>query len=164
MLGLHCCVQAFSSCGKWGPILYRDCEGHSLFSVVKASHCSGFSCCAAQALGLKVLVAMKHGGLQPMGSKSWTQWLTHAHMGSSWIRDWTDVPCIARQILNYWTTREALNFLTYMQDPLLFGPHTLLAQVSYCSLLHLLIDHRRLFAEPGSGLGTLLNTGLQVDY
>ena len=30
------------------------------------------------------------------------------HAGSSWIRDWTDVPWIARQIFNHWTTREAL--------------------------------------------------------
>ena len=28
-------------------------------------------------------------------------------MGSSWTRDWTCVPCIGRQILNLWTTREA---------------------------------------------------------
>ena len=27
-------------------------------------------------------------------------------MGSSWTRDWIGVPCIGRQILNYWTTRE----------------------------------------------------------
>ena len=27
---------------------------------------------------------------------------------SSWIRDRTNVPCIARQILNHWTIREAL--------------------------------------------------------
>ena len=28
-------------------------------------------------------------------------------MGSSWTRDQTQVPCIGRQILNHWTTREA---------------------------------------------------------
>ena len=27
--------------------------------------------------------------------------------GSSWPRDWTHVPCIGRQILYYWDTREA---------------------------------------------------------
>jgi len=27
-------------------------------------------------------------------------------VGSSWTRDQTCVPCIERQILNYWTTRE----------------------------------------------------------
>ena len=30
-------------------------------------------------------------------------------MGSSWTRDQTDVPCVARQILNHWTTRAAWN-------------------------------------------------------
>ena len=30
------------------------------------------------------------------------------HMGSSWTRDGTRVPCIARWILNHWTTREAV--------------------------------------------------------
>ena len=29
------------------------------------------------------------------------------HVGSSQTRDWTHVPCIARRILNHWTTREA---------------------------------------------------------
>ena len=29
------------------------------------------------------------------------------HVGSSWTRDDTTVPCTARRILNYWTTREA---------------------------------------------------------
>ena len=28
-------------------------------------------------------------------------------VGSSWTRDQTDVPCIARQTLNYWATKEA---------------------------------------------------------
>lgn len=49
----------------------------------------------------------------------WTQWiqlpdsvvvmhvLTAAlqHVGSSWTRDQISIPCIARQILNHWTTR-----------------------------------------------------------
>ena len=29
------------------------------------------------------------------------------HVGSSWIRDWTYVPCSGRQILYHWATREA---------------------------------------------------------
>ena len=32
------------------------------------------------------------------------------HMGSSWTKDRTDVPFIARWILNRWTTREAQRF------------------------------------------------------
>ena len=37
-LGLHCCIQAFSSCGMWVP------------------HCGGFSCCRAQAVGSEASV------------------------------------------------------------------------------------------------------------
>ena len=42
------------------------------------------------------------------------QWLWHTglvalrHVGSSQTRNQTSVPCIARWILNYWITREAL--------------------------------------------------------
>ena len=42
-LGLCCCAWAFSSCG------------------VRASHCSGFSCCGAQALGVRASVVVARG-------------------------------------------------------------------------------------------------------
>ena len=56
MLGLHC-SQAFSSCGKWGLLSSYD---------TGAFHCSGFSCCRAQALGTQALgaqasVVVAHG-------------------------------------------------------------------------------------------------------
>ena len=40
------------------------------------------------------------------------------HVGSSWTRDPTHVPYIARQTLNHWTTREALCsvFLAVSED------------------------------------------------
>ena len=75
--------------------------------------------------GLLVAVASLVGprlwalGLQELwlaGSKVLAQWLWLTssvapwHVGSPWIRDWTAVPCIARWILNPWTTREALEF------------------------------------------------------
>ena len=41
MLGLHCCVGAFSSCGEW----------MLPFVAVWASHCSGFFGCRGQAMG-----------------------------------------------------------------------------------------------------------------
>ena len=43
-LGFHCCAWAFSSCGERGLL----CCG------VRASHCGGFSCCGARALGMRV--------------------------------------------------------------------------------------------------------------
>ena len=42
VLGLHCSVRAFSTCGIWGLL-----SG----SGVYVSHCSGFFCCRTGALG-----------------------------------------------------------------------------------------------------------------
>ena len=56
-LGLCCCPRAFSSCGAGAPL----CCG------ARASHCSGFSCCRAQALGMQASVVAARG-LQSAGS------------------------------------------------------------------------------------------------
>ena len=42
VLGLHCCLGAFSSCGEQG--LLSSCSSW-------AFHCGGFSCCGTQAQG-----------------------------------------------------------------------------------------------------------------
>ena len=51
-LGLHGCTRAFSSCGE------------------QASHCGGFSCCGARAVGARASVVVAHGlsscGLQAL--------------------------------------------------------------------------------------------------
>ena len=62
-----------------------------LYCCVWASHCSGFSCCRAQAPG--------HMGFSSCGS-----WALEHRLD----RDWTWVTCIRRQILYHWATREAL--------------------------------------------------------
>ena len=41
VVGFRCCTEAFSSCG----------ESYSPFGV-QVSHCAGFSCCGAWALGM----------------------------------------------------------------------------------------------------------------
>ena len=46
-LGLRCCMRAFSSCSKQGTTV---CCG------ARASHCGGFSCFEAQALGARASV------------------------------------------------------------------------------------------------------------
>ena len=46
-LGLCCWVQTFSGCIDWG-LIFVVVYG---LLIVGASHCSGFSCCIAQALG-----------------------------------------------------------------------------------------------------------------
>ena len=88
VLGLHCCVWAFSVVvsGGCSPVVV-----HRLFIAV-ASLVSEYRLQGAR-----------------------TQWLWHIglvamwHLGSSWTRDRTHGPCIGRQILNHWTTREVLN-------------------------------------------------------
>ena len=103
VLGLHCCAWAFCSC------------------VEQASHCSGFSCCRAQALGAwaSLVVAC---GLSSCGSRALvalvcrrTGLVALRHMGSSRTRAQTRVPYIGKWILNHCTTREApkLPFLTF---------------------------------------------------
>ena len=56
MLGLHCCTRAFSSYSKWR--LLSSCSA-------QVSHCGGFSCCRARALG--------HAGFS--GCDTWAQFL-----------------------------------------------------------------------------------------
>ena len=60
VLGFHCCMQAFSSCVKQG--LLSSCSA-------RASHCSGFSCWGALALGSQAL-AVGSCGLSSCGSQS----------------------------------------------------------------------------------------------
>ena len=77
VLGPHCCMQAFS-----GSVL-----GFSLWWLLLRLQVHG-------------LQESQHMGLAFGLSGLW-------HVGSSWTRDLTCVPGIARQTLNHWTTREA---------------------------------------------------------
>ena len=51
VLGLRCFVRAFSSCGEWG---------YSLLGA-QVSRGGGFSCCGAQALGVRASEVAAHG-------------------------------------------------------------------------------------------------------
>ena len=51
-LGLRCCARAFSSCWRAGATLRCGAQ---------ASHCGGFSCCGAQALGARASVVVARG-------------------------------------------------------------------------------------------------------
>ena len=100
MVGLHCCMQAFPNCGEQG-LLQFQCEGFSLWWPL-----------LFQTLGMWALV-VSVCGLSSCGSRAQdsvivdTGSATLQQVGSSWTRDRTSVPCIARQILNHRTTREA---------------------------------------------------------
>ena len=92
VLGLHWCLQTFSSCGMRGELL----SSRSIW----VSHCGGFLCCRAWALGR---TAFGNCGTRRSHCSSQVDpW----DVEYSRIRDWTHVPCFGRQILKHWTTRE----------------------------------------------------------
>ena len=78
VLGLCCCVWAFSGCNEWAL----------LFIVV---------------FGLLLLAQTRVWALQVW----YTDFVAPLHVGSSQTRDRIWVPCIGRLILNPWTPREA---------------------------------------------------------
>ena len=84
-LGLCCCVRAFSSCGKRGLLFVAVLTLLIVVPSLVVEH-------GLQAHGLQELW---HTGLAAL-----------RHVGSSWTRDRTHVPCIGRQILNHCATRE----------------------------------------------------------
>ena len=93
MLGLCCCMRAFSSCGK--QALPSSCG-------VQASHCGGFSYCRAQALGTHRLQWLWHvGSIVIVHRRScpaaYGIFLEQGSNPASW----------SRQILYRCTTREA---------------------------------------------------------
>ena len=101
-LGLHCYVRAFSSCGERG-LLFVAVRG---LLIVVAS-----LCCRAWALGAQAQQ------LWLVGSRAQVQQLwcmglvAPRHVGSSWTRARTRVPCIGRWILNHCTTSEVPRML-----------------------------------------------------
>ena len=87
----------------------------SLVALSRAAlHCSawafpgsGFSRCGAQAVGVQAQ------WLRTQAQRlliSTCGLVALRHVGSSWTRDQSHAPCIDRQILNHWTTREILHF------------------------------------------------------
>ena len=77
----------------------------------QASHCDGFSCCRAGAMG--------HVGFSSCVVWAQQLWLTGLvalwHVRSSRMRDQTCVPCAGRSVLYRWTTRglQVWQFLFY---------------------------------------------------
>ena len=67
------------------------------------AHCSGVSCHRAWALGTGDFSSCGMWAQQLQCTELVAAW----HLRSSQTRDWTHVPCISRQILYHWSTREA---------------------------------------------------------
>ena len=104
-LGLCCCAQAFSSCGEQGCYSSLRCACFSLWWLLllrsTGSRHAGFSSCGMRAHQLWLT------GSRAQAQQWWRTGLVAPwHMGSSWTRDRTRVPCIGRWILNHCTTRE----------------------------------------------------------
>ena len=68
-----------------------------------------FSSCGRQ--GLLLVMASPAVALGHVGSSSCR---SQAHVGSSQSRNQTYIPCIGKQILNHWTTKEAPTSIFYL--------------------------------------------------
>ena len=88
LLGLHCCARGLSLAGGSSLVV----AGGLLFAVAPlvAEH---------RLWGTWASVVVALGLVVPQ------------HVESSRTRDQTYVPCIGRQILNYWTTSKILNII-----------------------------------------------------
>ena len=96
MLGLHCCLQAFSGCGEQGLCFIAVC-GH--LSVMGGFSCEayalrhiGFSSCDTGAYLLQGMWNLPQQGIEL-----------------------SPLPAIGRQIPNHWTTREVLLCFYFFQ-------------------------------------------------
>ena len=65
VLGLCCCTLAFPSCSERGLLFVVArgllIAGATLHCGTWASHCGGFSCCGARALGTQASVVVARG-------------------------------------------------------------------------------------------------------
>ena len=105
-LGLHWFAQAFSHCSKWGLLFIA---AHVLLIVVASlvgrsigSRRVDFSSCTTPGQELLHAGSRMHG----LSSCGGMGLVAPQHVESSQTRDQTHVPCIGRQILYHWTTRE----------------------------------------------------------
>ena len=84
-----------------------------------ASHCSGFSCCGAQAPGCGLQWLLFLGSRAQAQELRCTVLVALQCVGSSRTRDWTRVSCTSRWVLYCWATREAREpFLRWLRKTL----------------------------------------------
>ena len=111
-----------SLCCRPGALLQLQPAGAPLPCGGWASHCGGFSRCRAQAVGHTGFGSCSTGAkkLELPGSRAprlgsaatvAPGLFAVLHVGSSWTRDRTCVPCIGRWILIHCTIREFLDWL-----------------------------------------------------
>ena len=91
VLGLHCCKQAFSSCGE--QVLPSSCNAQRCLLLWNMGSGLKGSVVVAHRLQLRLIAVV--AGLAAL-----------KYVGSSQARDQTCVPCIGRWILHQCTTKE----------------------------------------------------------
>ena len=145
--------------------LFCSCSEQGLLSSwgARASHCGGFSCCGAQALGPAGLSSWRHvssvveeHGLKSTGSVVVVHRLS---VGSSWIRDRTRVSCVGKWILFHWAAWEAQPLsLDSLLLVFFFGLlHSLGRKLRiFCSLFHIFLS--TLFLWSSTSTFVLQNT------
>ena len=110
----------------------RDKRGLLCSCSAGASGCGGVSGCGARLQGEWASVVAARGLRRD----------PPRHVGSSPTRDRTCVPCIARRILNHWTTREApLTLLLDQSELCISSSHCLLKWPLYTPETLLFLPH-----------------------
>ena len=69
VLGLHFCARAFSSCGKWGPLLIAVCGPLTVAASLVAGHrlqTCRLSNCGSRAQSLRGMWDLCRPGLEPV--------------------------------------------------------------------------------------------------
>ena len=89
---------------------------------VCASDYGGLSCCGAWTLGYLGSVVVEHGLQGAQAQLCCMGMVVPCHVGSSWTRDRTHVPCTGRWILNHQTTKEGEGNGTPLQYSCLENP------------------------------------------
>lgn len=133
-LGLGCFACRLSLLWRAGATLQLQCSGFSLLS--------GFSCCKTHGL---------QGEQASVVCGPWAQ-LFYGTWDHSGLRDEIHVPYIAWQILNLWTTRKVLHFLSGSDSKHVKSQRSL----GYKSLLS---QHPERMLPSGDGPGLLEESG-----
>ena len=102
VLGLHGCVLVFFSCGEQRLLFFMVCRLLSLQST--GSGHMAFNSCSTTGSGVVMWGPQSMRALRAVAQGP----NRSGHVGSSWTRDWTHVPCIGRWVPIHWTTREVL--------------------------------------------------------
>ena len=100
----------WASVAVHGPSLAAASRSSSLAAASRSSSLAAVSRSSSLAAvhGLLILLLLSTSSRTQAQQLWFVGLVALCHAGSFWTKDQTRVPCIARQTLNHWTTREAL--------------------------------------------------------